>query len=113
MAKPIDARIAAAEAAVRKQRAKLARLKRAAKKSARHVDNERKYMLGAAVMAWTQADPARMAAFMAFLGGYVQEDVRRECLIGTPWELPIQAEADDAPAWEESTSGAQVDPRNP
>ncbi len=87
-------KITAAEERLRRARAKLARLKRANAGSARRAAESRKFIIGAAILAWTDTGemPSAFAAELrAFMGRWIAanpNDPRLRALDGTEWEVP-------------------------
>ncbi len=85
------------EARDRERRARevAARLKKAIEKKDRHMTAQRKFILGAAVLAWADADPRIVPPLRRFLAAFVRREADWAALDGTPFarDTPVDGEA--------------------
>lgn len=84
----ITQRLEAARARERRARAAAVRLQRALASAERRREHERKFLLGAALMAWAASDERVLRAARGWLASYITRDGDREVLRGTPFEIP-------------------------
>jgi hypothetical protein len=89
----ITQRLEAARARERRARAAAVRLQRALASAERRKENERKYLLGAALQAWAASDERVLRAAKNWLASYITRDGDRATLAGTPFEIPAPAAA--------------------
>ena len=99
MAQEVAERLKVARLRERAARAKVARLRRAVDGQNRRLANQRKYLLGAALMALAESGRAEpmISAFRRWLDQYVSRDQDRVALAGTPFDLAAGG-GDDATA---------------
>lgn len=97
MVQEVANRLEVARLRERAARAKVARLRRAVDGENRRLANQRKYVLGAALMALAESGKAEpmVAGFRRWLERYVSRDQDRVALVGTPFDISSNG-GDDA-----------------
>lgn len=97
MVQEVASRLEVARLKERAARAKVARLRRAVDGVNRRLANQRKYVLGAALMALAESGKAEsmVTGFRRWLNRYVSRHQDRIALAGTPFDLSANG-GDDA-----------------
>lgn len=87
MPEDLKQRLERARERERRARSAVARLRRALDGENKRLQNQRKYTLGAAVLAWHETGEMPIEEFRSFLARYVSRDADRAALAGTPFDV--------------------------